>query len=37
MFHNQKNILDILLVLKEIKEFTISRNNKKTFEFNIRN
>ena len=29
--------LDILLVLKEIQEFAISTNIKKTFEFNIRN
>ena len=29
--------LDILLVLKEIQEFAISTNVKKTFDFNIRN
>ena len=37
MFHNLKNIQIILLVLKEIQEFAISTNIKKTFEFNIRN
>ena len=29
--------LDILLILKEIQEFAISTNVKKTFDFNIRN
>ncbi len=36
-FKNYAKYLDILWVLKEIQEFAISTNIKKTFEFNIRN